>query len=281
MHLLFKVMENCALSKLNQNDFSQLNKLILFKDNEFNWTMKDKNELYNNMNYDDLDFDDIDIKEYRNSAESVFHSIYTIFRDGLNILYRLSNNALICWAFLEGAYTTYKLLCFIQKEMFIYYSKGFKKGIKLSIKLLIIFLKFLVLLIPKIIIFTLIYFLLYYKIEDYRFIFESKATFHHIITNIFKNGIQCDSQNNTIFPYFNFTQSNVFNYSIDNYKACYEFIYFYLNMFFSIFLFMIIMYTFFVFRSKIYELVIIILNLIWFFVSIIPVNLLFITKKYL
>ena len=203
-------------------------------------------------------------------SEEIINSSF--FRDGLNILYRLSNNALICWVFLEGAYTTYKLLCFIQKEMFIYYSKGFKKGIKLSIKLLIIFLKFLVLLIPKIIIFTLIYFLLYYKIEDYRFIFESKATFHHIITNIFKNGIQCDSQNNTIFPYFNFTQSNVFNYSIDNYKACYEFIYFYLNMFFSILLFMIIMYTFFVFRSKIYELVIIILNLIWFFVSIIPVK---------
>ena len=89
MDLLINVMENCALSKLNQNDFSQLNKLILFKDNEFNWTMKDRNELYNNMNYDDLDFDDIDIKEYRNSAESVFYSIYTIFRDGLNKDYEL------------------------------------------------------------------------------------------------------------------------------------------------------------------------------------------------
>ena len=89
MDLLFNVMNNCALSKLNQNDLSQLNKSILFKDNEFNWNMKDKNELYNNMNYDDLDYDDIDIKEYRNSAESVFYSIYTIFKEGLNKDYEL------------------------------------------------------------------------------------------------------------------------------------------------------------------------------------------------
>ena len=83
MSLLFNVMENCAYKKLNQNDYSQLQKSILYRNNESNWTMKDKNELYNNMN-DDLDYDDIDIKEYRNSAEYVFYSIYIIFKDGLN-----------------------------------------------------------------------------------------------------------------------------------------------------------------------------------------------------
>ena len=43
-------------------------------------------------------------------------------------------------------------------------------------------------------------------------------------------------------------------------------------MFLSTLLSMIIIYTFFIFRNKIYEFAIIILNLIWFFVSILPVE---------
>ena len=203
-------------------------------------------------------------------SEEIINS--TFFRHWLNIVYRLSNNALICWAFLEGAYTTYKLLCFIQKEMFLYYTENKKEKVKLFKILPIIFAKFLVLLIPKFITLILIYYIFYYRIEDFRFFFPSKATFQHIITNIFKKGIECDSPDNIFFPYFNSTYINVFDYKIDDYNLCYEFIYFYWNMFLSTLLSMIIIYTFFIFRNKIYEFAIIILNLICFFVSILPVE---------
>lgn len=84
IEILLNIMDNCALTKFNSNDYSQLLKLILFKNNELNWEIKDQNYYYNNMNDDDLDLDDIDIKEYRNSAEHVFFCIYTIFKEGLN-----------------------------------------------------------------------------------------------------------------------------------------------------------------------------------------------------
>ena len=84
LEILKNVMENCAFKKLNPNDYSQLQKSILYKDNESNWKIQDKNELYNNMNENDFDLDDIDLKEYRNSAEHVFYCIYLIFKEGLN-----------------------------------------------------------------------------------------------------------------------------------------------------------------------------------------------------
>ena len=88
IELLLNIMDNCALPKFNPNDYSQLLKLILFRDNESNWELTDKNYFYNNMNNDDdFDLDDIDIKEYRNSAEHVFYCIYTIFKEGLNSEY--------------------------------------------------------------------------------------------------------------------------------------------------------------------------------------------------
>ena len=92
--MLINVMENCAFKKLNPNDFSQLKNIILYKDAESNWEIKDKNELYNNMGEDDFDIDDIDIKEYRNSAENVFYCIYLIFKEGLNQEINFINNIL-------------------------------------------------------------------------------------------------------------------------------------------------------------------------------------------
>jgi len=203
-------------------------------------------------------------------SEEIINSSF--FKSWLNIVYRLSNNALICWAFLEGAYTTYKLLCFIQSELFILYAENDKNYQKLYKKLPLILLKFMVLLIPKIITFFLIYLIFYYRLEDYRFLSEAKATFHHIIINIFKHGITCDTFNNTN-PYTNeyfspFFQNSTFHMRIDDYNVCYEFTYFYWNMILSILIFMIITYLFFVFRNKIFEIAVIVLNLILFFVIV-------------
>ena len=94
INILINVMENCAFKKLNPNDVSQLTNLILYKDINSNWEIKDKNELYNNINEDDFDIDDIDIKEYRNSAENVFFCIYLIFKEGLNNEIYFINNIL-------------------------------------------------------------------------------------------------------------------------------------------------------------------------------------------
>lgn len=123
--------------------------------------------------------------------------------------------------------------------------------------------------IPKIITFFLIFFIFYYRIEDYRFVPNAKATFHHIIINIFKNGIKCDSsENGAVHPFID----DVFHYNIDDFKICYEFVYFYMNMFLSTLCFMVVSYLFFVFKNKIFEIVVIALNFIFFFVSVIFVK---------
>ena len=188
-------------------------------------------------------------------SEEIINSSF--FKSWLNIIYRLSNNSLVCWAFLEGAYTTYKLLCFIQAEMFIYYAKGDKRKQKLYKKLPIIYAKFLVLLIPKIVTFILVYMIFYYRIEDYRDFANAKATFHHIITYIFKQKIKCDGLD-TIF-------TNNFSVYIGDYDACYEFTYFYINMVLCILVFMVVTYLFFIIRNKIFEWFIIFGSLILLF----------------
>ena len=191
-------------------------------------------------------------------SEEIINSSF--FKSYLNIIYRLSNNALICWAFLEGAYTTYKLLCFIQSEMFIYFHEQESKSKIFYKKLPLVLLKFLILLIPKMVTFIIVYYVFYFRIEDYRFLSNAKATFEYIIKNIFTKEINCSSPGD-IF-------SNIFNRYIDVYNHCYEFIYFYLNMFLSTLFFMIMTYLFFIIKHKIFEIVIIALNFIFFFASI-------------
>ena len=180
----------------------------------------------------------------------------SFFRSLLNIIYRLSNNALICWGFLEGAYTTYKLLSLISSEMFIYYAKSNQKHTNILIKLFIIYGKFLMLLIPRCATFFVIFFIFYYRVEDFRFLVEARATYHHIITNIFKYGIYCDS-NYTIFK-------NSFYLDIDKHDVCYEFTYFYMNLFLCTVMSMVVIYLFFVFRNKFFEIFAIIVNLFVF-----------------
>ena len=180
----------------------------------------------------------------------------SFFKSLLNIIYRLSNNALICWGFLEGAYTTYKLMSFISSEMFVYYAQSDRRHVKFLLKLFIIYGKFIILLIPRCATFFIIFFVFYYKIEDFRSFVEAKATYHHIITNIFKFGIRCDS-NMTIFE-------NSFNLDIDKHNVCYEFTYFYMNLCLCTVMSMVVIYLFFAFRNKFFEIFAIIGNLFVF-----------------
>ena len=188
----------------------------------------------------------------------------SFFSSWMNIFYRLSTNALVCWIFLEGAYTTYKLLSFISSEMFIYLKKENRRTINWKKKLLIIYGKFLILLVPKFLVFILVYYIIYYKIEDYRFTNKSPATFKHMIVNVFKEGITC----NDIFSVFNFR----FSTDIKEYNACYEFTYFYINMILCIFLFMVITYLFFIVKNKIFEFIVIGINFAFFLFSILLVK---------
>ena len=181
----------------------------------------------------------------------------SFFKSLLNILYRLSNNALICWGFLEGAYTTYKLLSFISSEMFLYYAKNDRRQVNIYLKLWVIYGKFLILLIPRCATFFAIFFLLYYKVEDFNYLVGGKATFHHIITYIFKHNITCDGTGH-IFK-------NSFTLNIDNYNSCYEFTFFYMNLFLCIVISMVVIYLFFVLRNKFLEIFAILGNLFVFF----------------
>ena len=90
MDIVIKVMENCSYNKLNKNDYSSLQKEILFLNNELDWNNKSNNWDNNNSNYvmgddDNIMIDDIDIKEYRTSAEDVFYSIFLIFKTGFGV----------------------------------------------------------------------------------------------------------------------------------------------------------------------------------------------------
>ena len=179
----------------------------------------------------------------------------TFFKNWLNIFYRLSNNAFVCWIFLEGVYTTYKLLCFITSQMFKYYAKNGRDNTNLNLKLFIIYGKFLLLLIPKIVMFFAIYYIFYYRVEDFASLSDEKATVSHVIRNIFKQNIECE----------NITSIFKFDFSRE-YKSynCYEFTHFYFNMAASILFSMIIIYLFFLVKNFIFELALILINIIYF-----------------
>ena len=188
-------------------------------------------------------------------SEEIINSSF--FNSWLNIVYRLSNNGLTCWIFLEAAYTTYKLLSFITTEMFLYYCKPEIQRMNYELKLLLIFLKFIVLLIPKIILFLFIYFFIYYKIEDFEFTSNSPATFRYIFVNLFKEKIKCGRLGTLV--------EGMFSKKIEDYDQCYEFSYFYINMIICIFIFMVLTYLFLVIKNKYFEFVIIVGSLFLFF----------------
>ena len=188
----------------------------------------------------------------------------TFFKSYSNILVQWSSNALVCWILLEGAHTTYKLLCFITSEMFRYNTKDDSHKPNIYIKLLIIFGKFLLLVVPKIIMFYGLYYLLYYKVEEYTFLTDPKATFSYMMKNIFKNNITCQSASSLYN--WNFT----LNY--EEYYQCYEHTYFFHNMIFSLIVSMILIYLMFLIKHPIFETVIMVTNLVLFFASVSYIN---------
>ena len=184
----------------------------------------------------------------------------TFFGSPLNIFFRLSQNSYVCWAFLEGAHTTYKLLCFISSEMFRYYAKEGKNNVNFYAKLLIIYAKFLILLIPKILEFIGVYFIYYFSVRDYSFFTDAKATFIHIVNHLFTKNIKCNT-----FPDL-FTQFTV-SLNISEY-GCYKFVYFYFDMLISILISMVLIFLFFLIKQPIFEFIIIIGNFVYMFTII-------------
>ena len=83
MNILLNIMENCSYKYLKDNDYSQLQKEILFLNNESNWNTNYKYNEYNEGE-ENIQVDDVDINEYRNNAEDVIYSIYLIFKLGFN-----------------------------------------------------------------------------------------------------------------------------------------------------------------------------------------------------
>ena len=184
------------------------------------------------------------------------------FGSWFNIFFRLSKNCYVCWIYLEGAYTTYKLLCFISSEMFRYYAKEGKNSVNFYVKLLIIYAKFLFLLLPKIIEFFGVFFIYYFKVRDYHFATDAKATFVHIINHLFTKDKQCESLG-SIFEIF---KSN-FSLKIEDY-TCYKFVHIYINMFICILFTMFLIFIFFLIKQQIVELILIIANIIYMFIIV-------------
>ena len=189
-------------------------------------------------------------------SEEIINSNF--FKSWLNIFYRLSNNGFTFWIFLEGAYTTYKLLCFVTTEMFLHYCQQESQRMIYELKLLLIFLKFIVLLIPKFIFFLFIFTFIYYRIEDFEFTSSSPATYRYIFMNLFKENITCGKV---------MTIGNgMFTQNIANYEGCYEFSYYYINMIICIAIFMVITYLFLVVKNRFFEFAIMAGSLVLFII---------------
>ena len=187
------------------------------------------------------------------------------FNSYLIFIYKISINSLTCWIMLEGAYTTNKLMNFIKAQMFESYILNKKKP-KIEFQLFTIYGKFILLFIPKTFLFFIIYYLFYYNVEGFKYFLQSELTFDYIIQNTFKKGIKCSS---SLFSIFNF---NVFSRNIEDYDNCYEFTYIYFNIMICTLVFMIIIYLSFLFRNKVFEILIILLNFALFFASVILIK---------
>ena len=83
MNILLSIMENCSYKHLKEDDFSELQKEILFQNNESDWNIQSNNN-YINENDNDFQISNIDINGYRNSAEEAIYSIAMIFKSGFN-----------------------------------------------------------------------------------------------------------------------------------------------------------------------------------------------------
>ena len=82
LNIILNIMNNCFYNKLSGNDFSQLQKEILFLNNESYWYTDNNKYMNGDVGY--YSIDDIDVTEYRNHAEGAICSIYLTFKSGFN-----------------------------------------------------------------------------------------------------------------------------------------------------------------------------------------------------
>ena len=179
-----------------------------------------------------------------------FFTSYFIF------IYRLSIHSLTCWIFLEAAYTTYKLMKFINVQMFGYHINNNDKNF--YINLIIIYGKFLLLFIPKILMFLFYYYIFYYNIIDFMNLFSAKTTFEYIVKRVINKDIKCSERPSLIFSFLTFIDN------VTNFKTCYDFTFIYYNILFSTLIFMILLYLILIIRKPIFEIIIIIINMTLF-----------------
>jgi len=167
--------------------------------------------------------------------------------------YLLSNVSLNYWIFLEAAYTSYKLMIFIKTQMYLYY-----KNKNLSFNLIFIYAKFIFLFIPKIATFIFCFYYFYYDVKKFKNLFSAEITFRYITEQVIYN-------NNTITchqkPFNIFTDLLIFSNNANNFNLCFDFTFVYFNIFFCSFCSMILLYFAFLFRKKIFEIFLIIINL--------------------
>ena len=196
-------------------------------------------------------------------SKDIFNKSF--FKSYFLFFYKMSINSFTCWVFLEGAYATYKLMFFIKSEM-MESAINNNKIPKIETKLFTIYAKFLLLFIPKISIFFIMYYFFYYKVEDFHSLLNAKRTYTYIINGTFKENITCGGNPLDIFNF------NIFSNKYEDYNECYEFTYVYFNIFICSILFMVILYISFCVRNKIFEIFIILINIVLFFVSVVLIK---------
>ena len=169
--------------------------------------------------------------------------------------YLLSNVSLNYWIFLEAAYTSYKLLIFIKAQMYLYY-KNKKKNFYLN--LIVIYGKFIFLFIPKVATFIFCYFFFYFDVQKFKSLFKAKTTFKYITEKVIYNSniTTCHQKYNNIF-----TSLLIFSNNINKFKSCFDFTFINFNIFLCSFCSMILLYFAFILRRKIFEILLIIVNL--------------------
>jgi len=167
--------------------------------------------------------------------------------------YLLSNVSLNYWIFLEAAYTSYKLLIFIKAQMYSYYKRK-KKNFYLN--LIVIYGKFIFLFIPKVSTFIFCYYFFYFDVQKFKSLFQAKTTFKYITEKvIYDNNLRNQKDNNI------FTSLLIFSNNIDKFKSYFDFTFINFNIFLCSFCSMILLYFAFIIRRKIFEILLIIINL--------------------
>ena len=184
------------------------------------------------------------------------------------IFYKLSTQAVTCWIILEGAYTFFKLLKYIKADLYKYYKEhpSYNMDIVYCGKIAKTIIKFQLLQIPKIIMFFLS-FLIFYKFKEFfQFLFKFSTTFQYFAKNILEQK-SCYNQNSTYFSLFSLV-GRLFSISFDiGEYECSEFTFIYGNMLFSYLFVTIIIFFSFLFKSTIFDVIMIIINIISFFVT--------------